>query len=593
MPPLTTPVVIVGGGPVGMLIAFNLARFGVPCILAEVKSETCLWPRMDLAYCRTVEIFRMMGIAEEFRVKHELATGTYSPDNRLYTSSSPSSQQSPHSNSGQVSLTGDNDGTGPAELGQRCSHVVIEAWLKRKCLEQASIDCRFGWKYLSHREVAEGVESFFVDENGNSNTVRSQNLVGADGRSSSVRQNCAIKMFGTYLPGAIFLVYFRSKEFSSLRPFGRFRNMFSPSPGWIIDQQETDTFTAHKPLDSPDQDTSLIDPHEWIYEIAGEAAQPHRFKIDEIIVTSAWCPSFAVAERYMSQGGRVVLAGDACHRTPSHGSHGLNTGIEDALALSWRLSTILKTHGGPHLLPSYQTEQRTTIMRRLAHAYTIAQSRKSGLALWETHGQSEFIAEAVGGEALRAQVKTQLDEAGSTCSDLGIELDMRFSSSVIFKEGGDGEEEVREWDAKKYFPTTYPGHRAPHVLLSDNTTSILDLLGPEFSLVSFTTSTDNNAIPHQANFFITLASEMGLEIHNSLVDDEEHAHGVWGGEKANFVLVRPDGYVAWRSMSVPSGEEIRRILRVVLGWTVCPGYVESEMKGDEMEFLRTEYPETT
>lgn len=94
MPPLTTPVVIVGGGPVGMLIAFNLARFGVPCILAEVKSETSLWPRMDLANCRTVEIFKMMGIAEEFRVKHELATGMYSPDNRLYTSSSPSSQVS-------------------------------------------------------------------------------------------------------------------------------------------------------------------------------------------------------------------------------------------------------------------------------------------------------------------------------------------------------------------------------------------------------------------------------------------------------------------------------------------------------------------
>lgn len=176
---------------------------------------------------------------------------------------------------------------------------------------------------------------------------------------------------------------------------------------------------------------------------------------------------------------------------------------------------------------------------------------------------------------------------------MGVELDMRFTSGVVFKEEWDRGEDVKAWDARRYFPTTYPGHRVPHVLLSDGSTSIIDLLGPEFSLVSFATPTDNNAITHQANFFITLASEMGLEIHNSLVVDEKHAHDIWGGERANFVLVRPDGHVAWRSMGVPSGEEIRKILRVVLGWTVYPGYSESEVKGDEMEFLKSEYPEAT
>jgi hypothetical protein len=88
--------------------------------------------------------------------------------------------------------------------------------------------------------------------------------------------------------------------------------MFPPFVGFIIDQDEEDTFTAHMALDSLDQDVSKIDPYEWVYKIFGGAGEPYRFKIDEILVSSAWRPNFAIAEHYLSLGGRVVLAGDAC-----------------------------------------------------------------------------------------------------------------------------------------------------------------------------------------------------------------------------------------------------------------------------------------
>jgi FAD-dependent monooxygenase len=88
--------------------------------------------------------------------------------------------------------------------------------------------------------------------------------------------------------------------------------MFPPVPGFIVDQDEGDTFTAHMVLDSPDQDVSKIDPREWVYRIFGGAGEPYRFKIDEILVSSAWRPNFAIAEHYLSPGRRVVLAGDAC-----------------------------------------------------------------------------------------------------------------------------------------------------------------------------------------------------------------------------------------------------------------------------------------
>ena len=89
-----------------------------------------------------------------------------------------------------------NDGTQPVEPGQRCSQIVLEAWLKTKCLAQPSIESHFGWKYITHSESPDGVESTFRDTNGEEHIVRSKYLVGADGGSSRVRKNAGIKMLG-------------------------------------------------------------------------------------------------------------------------------------------------------------------------------------------------------------------------------------------------------------------------------------------------------------------------------------------------------------------------------------------------------------
>lgn len=109
----------------------------------------------------------------------------------------------------------------------------------------------------------------------------------------------------------MFLVHFRSRELSQLRPFGRFWHMFPPFDGFIIDQDENETFTVHLALESLDQDVSKIDPYEWVWRAFGGAGKPYRFKIDDILVSSPWRPNFAIAEHYLSPSGKVVLAGDA------------------------------------------------------------------------------------------------------------------------------------------------------------------------------------------------------------------------------------------------------------------------------------------
>lgn len=109
----------------------------------------------------------------------------------------------------------------------------------------------------------------------------------------------------------MFLVHFRSKELAELRPFGRFWHTFFPSGAFLIDQDEEDTFTTHLPIRDMNTDVTKLDPYEVVYETLGGSQGPFKFKIDEILVSSAWRPNFCIVNKYISDGGRIVLAGDS------------------------------------------------------------------------------------------------------------------------------------------------------------------------------------------------------------------------------------------------------------------------------------------
>ena len=83
------PVTIVGGGPVGMLTAFELSRLGIQCLLAEQNLATTKYPKMDLTNCRSMEILRMLGIADEMRAQEDAVDGDSPCDSLFYTSCSP------------------------------------------------------------------------------------------------------------------------------------------------------------------------------------------------------------------------------------------------------------------------------------------------------------------------------------------------------------------------------------------------------------------------------------------------------------------------------------------------------------------------
>jgi hypothetical protein len=109
----------------------------------------------------------------------------------------------------------------------------------------------------------------------------------------------------------MYLVHFKSKELSKLSPFGRFWHIFPPNPDFVIDQDDEDTYTSHWSFDDLSTDVSKMDPKETVYKVFGGAGKPYRFKIDKVMVSSAWRPNFGIAEKYISSGGRILLAGDA------------------------------------------------------------------------------------------------------------------------------------------------------------------------------------------------------------------------------------------------------------------------------------------
>jgi hypothetical protein len=255
------------------------------------------------------------------------------------------------------------------------------------------------------------------------------------------------------------------------------------------------------------------------------------------------------------------------HRNPPHGGLGMNSGLEDALAVSWRLSAVLKGYGGPHLIPSYEAEQRPIMIKRLERCNHHVGEHVPRYQWFGEQAPEVLMAENEKGEQLRKQIKDALDESGSEVLDRGIELDSRYKSAVIYQD----ETKEPDWTFKEYVPSTFPGSRAPHVFLKDGKSSILDTYGPEFSLITFTDGSEAALI----DAFLGVAKEMGMVLKHVVLRDEEHAHQIWG---FNFVLVRADGHVAWRGQVVPDRDAAREILEVVTGHKVFPGYVSAESR---------------
>jgi 2-polyprenyl-6-methoxyphenol hydroxylase-like FAD-dependent oxidoreductase len=427
---------------------------------------------------------------------------------------------------------------------------MFDPVLRRFAEAQAGTRILYRHNFLSFEQDADGVTAKVVDLDSNREfTIRARYLVGCDGAKSRVRDQLGIAMHGKGLLTYTTNFIFRCPEFNRLHDKQPgYRYMFvGPNGTWA-------TIVAINGRDH------------WRMSIIGNAQEKPRYTDEqlkafahkalgrpfdmEILSVLYWQRAELVAERY--HDGRVFVCGDACHLTSPTGGLGMNTGIGDAVDLSWKLAAVLEGWGGPVLLDSYDIERRPIATR-------ITRFSTSNLETMKQVPSSDRIAEdSEEGNEVRQRVGHALSEGmKKEWFSMNMHLGNRYVDSPIniYSEPESREQIAAEFaDAVNYRPTSRPGCRAPHVWLGDGR-SMLDLFGRGFVLLMFDGQASDAARLRDA------ARQMGVPF-DAIRITEPAARTLY---EKRYVLVRPDGHVAWRGDGMP--EDVDAMLGTVIGQT--------------------------
>jgi len=524
---LETPVLIAGGGPVGMTLALSLAQYGVRSVLVERNPATTRHPKMDLTNGRCMELYRKLGLIEALRAvgvpldnPFDIAWITSLNGHELYRFRYPSARQA------AATIRAENDGHHASEAPMRVSQIVIEPVLKQAVDENPLVDVRFNTAF--ERIVAQddsGVTAEIIDNaTGTRHHVRCLYLAGCDGGGSRVRRELDIELEGQHEAAAAYMVHFRSPDKALFRQHGTAWH-YQNGSGTIIAQDDDEIYTLQFWL-APGMDPATMKPAEIL---EGWVGRPFDY---EILQANPWAAHLVVAERYVN--GRVALAGDAAHQFIPTGGYGMNSGVADAMGLGWVLAALVQGWGGPALLPAYDHERRNT-----AYWHRAASRRHMGVRIQFTELYME-MGDVDGADAAsaarRAEFSRRIQQLGNAENESwGVELGYRYDGSAIVA----GEPDPPVIDPLTYRPNTWPGARLPHVFLADGQ-SIHDHLGLYFTLVAVD-DVDASALEAAATALAVPFRVLRLKRPDLLPVYERP-----------LVLVRPDHHVAWRGDSLPA-----------------------------------------
>lgn len=537
-----TPILIAGGGPVGMTLALVLARLGIRCILAERNLETTQHPKMDITNVRSMELFRRYGLSEALRAvavpevnNFDVAWVTTMAGHELHRFRYPSAAEK------RALIAANNDGSQPLEPAMRVSQVMIEPVLKTAVLAEPMIDARFGWGFEDCSQDADGVTVTLREiSSGRTNTVRCGYLAGCDGGASRVRASIGIALDGQAKVAQRYMIHFRSTSRDLLQRWGIAWHYQSHN-GTIIAQDDVDTWTLQTRLDAPETPEGL-DPVRRLTEFIGRPIAA------EILVANPWTPHLLIAQRYIE--GRVLLAGDAAHQYIPTGGYGMNTGIGDAVALGWKLAAVVKGFGGPGLLAAYDAERRPVGERNRQASGAHTQVRMQiARAYAEAAADGPIDDPSAASNQRRDVLASRIARLGNAENESwGIELGYAYPRSPIVC--GETDAEISE-DPVRYTPTTAPGARLPSIFLNDGT-ALFDKLGPWFTLLSFRAPPDAD--------LVSAAARLGVPLTTIRLDHP----GLSAIYQAPQILVRPDQHVTWRGKA--AGTQAGAIVARCLGW---------------------------
>ncbi|HEX9028963.1 MAG TPA: FAD-dependent monooxygenase [Anaerolineales bacterium] len=538
----TIPVLIIGGGPVGLSASMLLTQHGIHSLLVEQHSGTSIFPKARLINTRTMEIFRQLAIEQAIR-KIEI------PDARNFILGR--------------SLAGEELDRKPMQQvipefvqewsptwGCTTSQDILEPTLLAQARQRTKAHIHFNTQLISLEQNDDAVHATLVHRrSGRVQQVSAQYLIGADGAHSAVREALEIRMLG--------------KPVLAHRIHIQFKADLSR---WVRDRQISICY-----ITNPDATGNLYfyGGNRWIYQVfydPDRGERPEDFPPErcmQLIRTAVgvpdllaelgeikpWSDAALVAERFYDR--RIFLEGDAAHLMSPTGGFGMNVGIQDAHNLAWKLAAVLKGWAGPALLASYEAE-RLPVSRMM------------------TEQMARNLAHVPGGPGA--------DRTNSTSSSPGIlpkpgsnehnlVFGVTYHSAVIIPDGTAPSGVANPVSA--YQPSAQPGNRAPHVWIqrAGEQISTLDLFGPAFTLLA---GAQGQAWVQAAR---SVSRAMGIPVHAYPVGPQgeviapDHAWArAYGVEEDGAVLVRPDGYVVWRCATLKTKPvlELEMALRTAL-----------------------------
>ena len=549
--PLDTPVLIVGGGPVGMTMALCLAQRGIASYLVELRtSDTLPDVKCNHISARSMELFRSLGISQDLRAAG--LPDNYPHDVSYRTSTLGEEIARIHIPGRNTRLTDHSgpDGHWPTpEPPHRINQRYIEPILRRHVQKQSLITCLFRHQVVSftqdEQQVAAQIQ--ILDSPGSpAFNLTAAYMVGCDGGRSMVRKGMGAKLVGDEVVQRVQSTCIRAPQLIAHMKAPPAWAMFTVNPRrsgniYAIDGQEI--WLIHNYLREHEADFESVD-RDWAIRTILGVGQDFDY---EVMSKEDWFGRRLVSDKL--QQGRVFVAGDAAHLWVPYAGYGMNAGLADAANLAWHLSAQIESWASPQALLAYEKERHpiTEQVSRFAmdHAHAMSQRRRDIPPNLEDSSPEGAAARAAFGQDLY-----DLNVQQYCCAGLNFGYFYDQSPVMVYDE-----EKAPDYSMGGFTASTVPGCRAPHFWLAEGR-SLYDELGKAYTLLCFKPGQEGSvACLTEAAALAGMPLKV-LEVPDTVHVPPEYQHAL--------VMVRSDAHTVWRGRELTQ-KGARELVSVLCG----------------------------